>query len=173
MALKPFIVLSTDTTSNTIFKTTVKTTLRGLLTVLVCFYGLMQAENVNAATSQVFGNYTVHYNAFNSDVLQPSMAEAYGIVRSKNRGMLSISIIKKGSEPTGTAVRAQVTASASNLTGQFRKFKIREIDEKDSVYYMSAFHVAHEEMLDFVLHILPEGETQAYTVKFRQQFYTQ
>ena len=169
MAQNSFIILSVDTISSTVFKTI----LRGLLTVSVCYFGFMHTQNVKAATSQVFGNYTVHYNAFNSDVLQPSMAEAYGIVRSKNRGMLSISIIKKGSEPTGTAVRAQVTASASNLTGQFRKFKIREIKEQNSVYYMSAFHVAHEEMLDFVLHILPEGETQAYTVKFRQQFYTQ
>ena len=173
MALKPFIIERLDKMSSTVFKTTVKTTLRGLLTILVCLSGFIHTIDVNAATSQTFGNYTVHYNAFNSDVLQPSMAEAYGIVRSKNRGMLSITIIKKGSEPTGTPVRAQVTASASNLTGQFRKFKIREIDEKNSVYYLSAFHVAHEEMLDFVLHILPEGETRAYTVKFRQQFYTQ
>jgi hypothetical protein len=155
--------------SNAAFKTTFK----GFLTVSVCLFGFMHLEEVNAATSQVFGNYTVHYNAFNSNVLQPSMAEAYGIVRSKNRGMLSITIIKKSSESQGKPVRAKVTASASNLTGQFRKFKIREIDEKDSIYYMSAFHVAHEEMLNFVLQVLPEGEPQAYTVKFRQQFYTQ
>ena len=146
---------------------------RGLLTVLVSLSIFVYAGNVSAETSQTFGDYTVHYNAFNSDVLQPSMAEAYGIVRSKNRGMLTITIIKKGSAPKGTPVRAKVTASASNLTGQFRKFKIREIDEKISIYYMSVFHVAHEEMLDFVLNVLPEGETQAYTVKFRQKFYTQ
>jgi hypothetical protein len=169
MALKPFIILRIDTMSNTVFNTS----LRGLLTVLVFLSGFILTENVNAETSQVFGNYTVHYNAFNSDVLQPSMAEAYGIVRSKNRGLLSISIIKKDPGSKSKPVRAKVTASASNLTGQFRKFKIREIDEKDSVYYMSAFHVAHEEMLNFVLQILPEGETHSYTVKFRQQFYTQ
>jgi hypothetical protein len=169
MALKPFSILLIDKVSSTVFKTTLK----GLLTVIVCLSGFMHTVDVNAATSQVFGNYTVHYNAFNSDVLQPSMAEAYGIVRSKNRGMLSITILKKGSDPTGKPVRAKVIASASNLTGQFRKFKIREINEKDSIYYMSAFHVAHEEMLNFVLQILPEGETQSYTVKFRQQFYTQ
>ena len=152
---------------------TLETSLKGMLTVLVCLFTFMHTENVNAETSQSFGNYTIHYNAFNSDVLQPSMAEAYGIVRSKNRGMLTITIIKKDSGPAGKPVRAKVTASASNLTGQFRKFKIREIDEKASIYYLSAFHVAHEEMLNFVLNVLPEGETQAHTVKFRQQFYTQ
>lgn len=148
-------------------------TLKGLLTLLIGFTAMTMAVNVSAENAQKFGDYTVHYNAFNSDVLQPSMAEAYGIVRSKNRGMLTVTIIKKESGSTGKPVRAAVTASASNLTGQFRQFNIREIDEESSIYYMSVFHVAHEEMLDFVLQILPEGETQSHTVKFRQQFFTQ
>ena len=169
MALKHFSFITVAKT----FDSTFKAGLKGLLTVLVCLSIFMHAENLRAETSQTFGDYTIHYNAFNSDVLQPSMAEAYGIVRSKNRGMLTITIIKKGSDLKGTPVRAKVTASGSNLTGQFRKFKIREIDEKISIYYMSVFHVAHEEMLDFVLQVLPEGETQAHTVKFRQKFYTQ
>ncbi len=169
MALKHFSFITLAKT----FDTTFKSSLKGLLTVLVCLSTFAHAANVLAETSQTFGDYTVHYNAFNSDVLQPSMAEAYGIVRSKNRGMLTITIIKKGDEPKGSPVHAKVTASGSNLTGQFRKFKIREIDEKISIYYMSVFHVAHEEMLNFVLNVLPEGETQALTVKFRQKFYTQ
>lgn len=147
--------------------------LKGLFTGLVCIFAFFQTGIVLAETSQTFGNFTVHYNAFNSDVLQPSMAEAYGIVRSKNRGMLTVSIIKKEPGSMGKPVRAAITASASNLTGQFRKFDIREIDEGSSIYYMSVFHVAHEEMLDFVLQIHPEGDTQSHTVKFRQKFYTQ
>ena len=148
-------------------------TVKGLFTVLISIFAFFETGNVFAENSQTFGDYTVHYNAFNSDVLQPSMAEAYGIVRSKNRGMLTVSIIKKETGTSGRPVRAVVTASASNLTGQFRKFNVREIDEKSSIYYMSIFHVAHEEMLDFVLEILPEGETQSHTVKFRKQFFTQ
>jgi len=146
---------------------------KGLFTSLVFVFVLISTGRVFAETSQSFGDYTVHYNAFNSDVLQPSMAEAYGIVRSKNRGMLTVTIIKKEPGSMGKPVRAAVTASASNLTGQFRQFNVREIDEKSSIYYMSIFHVGHEEMLDFVLEILPEGETQSHTIKFRQQFFTQ
>jgi len=147
---------------------------RGLLTTLICLFAIVHTATSEAALSQVFGDYTIHYNAFNSDVLQPNMAEAYGIVRSKNRGMLTISIIKKEKgSPTGKAVRAAVTASASNLTGQFRTFDVREIKDGNSIYYMSEFHVAHEEMLDFVLQVLPEGETKVLTVRFRQQFFTQ
>ncbi len=127
----------------------------------------------HAGEPKVFGAYTVHYNAFNTDVLQPAMAEAYNIVRSKNRGMVIVSIIKKNESPVSQPVRANVTLSASNLTGQFREFKVREIDEKDSIYYIAVFHVAHEEMLDFSLQVLPEGESNVNTVQFRQKFYTQ
>ena len=82
-------------------------------------------------------------------------------------------MIKKDLQPAGKPVRAHILLSASNLTGQFRQFKVREIDEGGSIYYISEFHVAHEEMLDFTVQVTPEGETQAHTVKFRQQFYTQ
>jgi hypothetical protein len=131
------------------------------------------ASGVQAGEPQIFGDYIVHYNAFNSDTLQPSMAEAYHIVRSKNRGIVTIAVMKKDVSPVGKPVRANISLNASNLTGQFRSFKTREINEGSSIYYVSEFHVAHEEMLDFTLQVLPEGETQSFTVKFRQKFYTQ
>lgn len=121
---------------------------------------------------QVFGDYTVHYNAFNTDTLQPEMAAAYNIVRSKNRGMMTISIVKK-IDSKSQPIRANVSASASNLTGQFRTFKMREVDEGNSIYYLSEFHVADEEILNFTLQIFPEGNGQSMTVKFRQKFFTQ
>jgi hypothetical protein len=136
---------------------------------------LLAAAAVSAETPrpQTFGDYTVHYNAFTSDTLQPSVAEAYNITRSKNRGMFTVTVMKKSAETNGAPVRAHIVASASNLTGQFREFDVREINEGNTVYYISVFHVAHEEMLDFNLQIQPEGATQSFTLKFRQQFYTQ
>ncbi|MCF6255089.1 MAG: DUF4426 domain-containing protein [Gammaproteobacteria bacterium] len=133
--------------------------------LLMC--GLSQAGE-----PQVFGDYTVHYNAFNTDTLQPKMAATYNIVRSKNRGMVNISVLKKtdsGNKP----VRADITISASNLTGQLRTLKVREVNKNNAIYYLSEFHVAHEEMLNFTLKILPEGSSQSMTVNFRQKFFTQ
>ena len=136
-----------------------------------------------AAPPQVFGDYTVHFTAFNTNTLQPAMAEAYNITRSKNRGMMTISVRKKDTATDSTlasfsgltdkAVRANITASASNLTGQFKTFEVTEVDEGNSIYYLSVFHVAHEEILNFVLEILPEDSTKTITVEFRQKFYTQ
>ena len=146
--------------------TTMKRTLAALM--LLMLSPLAVAEN-----SAQFGDYTVYYNAFTSDTLQPSMARAYNITRSKNRGLLSISILKKSLSPLGTPVRAKVSASATNLTGQLKNIIIREVQDGAAVYYLSEFHVSHKEVLDFVLDIQPEGETSSFAVKFRQQFYTQ
>ena len=140
---------------------------------IIILTALLAVNMTHAATPDVFGEYTVHFNAFNSDTLQPAMAEAYNIVRSKNRGLVTVSIIKKAQLPAGKPVRANLTLNASNLTGQFREFKVREIDEGSSIYYISEFHVAHEEILNFTLQVLPEGESSIHTVKFRQKFYTQ
>ncbi len=151
----------------------INTTLMKLMTAAA----LLTLCNLTIAGEPIsFGEYTVHYNAFNTDTLQPGMAEAYNIVRSKNRGMVTISVIKKVASnvsPLGKPVRASVTVSASNLTGQYREFKVREIDEGSSIYYLSEFHVAHEEILNFVVNILPEGSVKSFTVEFRQKFYTQ
>jgi hypothetical protein len=146
--------------------TTMRYTLASLMLLLLS--PLAVAEN-----SAQFGDYTVYYNAFTSDTLQPSMARAYNITRSKNRGLLSISIVKKSLSPLGTPVRAKVSASVTNLTGQLKNIIIREVQDGTAVYYLSEFHVSHKEVLDFVLNIQPEGEEAPFTVKFRQQFFTQ
>ena len=54
-----------------------------------------------AGTSQTFGDYTIYYSAFTSDTLQPAVAKTYGITRSKNLGLLSVSVVKKSLSPLG------------------------------------------------------------------------
>ncbi len=137
--------------------------------LFACFTLAAQAD-----TPVKVGEYTVHFSAFNTDTLQPNMAKAYNITRSKNRGMFTISIMKDAPSlsPMGRPVRAMIKASASNLTGQLRDFKVREIDEGDAVYYISVFHVTAGETLDFDIKIAPEDGGKPFSVKFRQQFYT-
>ena len=125
-----------------------------------------------AQTSETFGDYTVYYNAFTSDTLQPSVAKVYNITRSKNLGLLTVSIVKKSLSPLGTPVKAQVKAEATNLTGQLKSVEVREVDDGTAIYYLSEIYVTHKEVLDFTLSVTPEGESKPFVVKFRQQFYT-
>jgi hypothetical protein len=134
--------------------------------------GFAPAGYAASSSSQTFDDYTVYYSAFTSDTLQPAIAKTYNITRSKNLGLLSVSIVKKSLAPLGTPVKADVKAEATNLTGQLKNIDIREVDDGSSVYYISEFYVSHKEVLDFTLQITPDGESSPYVVKFRQQFYT-
>jgi len=155
-----------------IFKSNSKTVIFALFLLMV----VPQTATFAATNSSMTqGDYTIFYTAFTSDTIQPKMAKAYNIKRSKNRGLLSISIVKKtlSPSPMGTPVKAKVTAAATNLTGQLKDIDLRQIDEGTAVYYISEFPVAHKEVLDFTLKIIPDGESKPINVKFRQQFYTQ
>lgn len=140
-----------------------------LLTAMLLITGIASATPV----SKEFGEYTVHVNAFNSDTLQPSMAKAYNIVRSKNRGLLTISVVKKSLSDNPKPVKAKVRGKATNLTGQLKDIQIREINDGGAVYYISEFHVADKEVLDFTLYLTLNDNSSPFTVELRQQFFTQ
>lgn len=145
-----------------------------LATVVVFLQGVAWVgKSFATAVTKDFGEYTVHVNAFNSDTLQPSMAKAYNIVRSKNRGLLTISVVKKSLSENPKPVKAKVSGKATNLTGQLKDIQIREINDGGAVYYISEFHVADKEVLDFTVYLTPDENSSPVTVELRQQFFTQ
>ncbi len=138
-----------------------------ILTVLTSLPALAQQ-------SQDFGEFTVHYNAMSSSMISPEIAKAYGIRRSDSRGLINISILKNTADNTTIAVKAKVTASGRNLTGQTRNVKMREVSEGDSaIYYLGELSVRNMETFDFTVIVLPESQDKPFSVKFRQQFYTE
>jgi len=138
-----------------------------LLTALTSFPVLAQ-------NSQDFGDFTVHYNAMRSSMISPEIAKAYDIRRSDSRGLINISVLKNAADKTTTAVKAKLTASGRNLTGQTRNVEMREISEGDgAIYYLGELSVRNMETFDFTVIVLPEGQDKPFNVKFRQQFYTE
>jgi len=124
----------------------------------------------HAQQAMDFDDYSIHYNALSSSLITPEVAKAYGIRRSDSRALINISVLKK----SGDAARAQVTATGRNLTGQTRKVDMREINEGDgAIYYIGELSVRNMETFDFTVLVTPEGNDKPYTVKFRQQFYTE
>ena len=127
-----------------------------------------------AQQQQTFGEYEVHYNAFNSSMLSVSVAKAYGIQRSDSRAVINITVLKRNDEGTTDAVKAGVTVSGRNLIGQTREVDMREINENnEAIYYIGQLSVRNQEMYDFTALVTPAGKNEPLTVKFRQQFYTQ
>ena len=128
------------------------------------------AEPPNASMKD-FGDYVLHFNAISTDALQPEVARAYNITRSKNRAMLNVSIIRKVEGTIGQSVAGSVSATANNLTGQLKNLTLRQVQEGDAVYYIGDVAVANGETLVFNVDATPINETSRFSVRFSRQFY--
>ncbi|VAX01399.1 hypothetical protein MNBD_GAMMA22-1940 [hydrothermal vent metagenome] len=141
-----------------------------VLTFIATLLLTISSNLVYADKSKDYGDYIVHYNAFTTDILQAETAKQYQIRRSRNRGMINISVQKKNE--TNTAVTAAVSGTASNLTGQLKSLSMKEIKEGKAIYYISDFSVSNRETLDFSVDIKVDGKEKPLKVTFRQQFFT-
>jgi len=145
---------------------------RQLTTLFTGLLALALSLPLAAENSTTVGGYAIHHNAITTDTLPPEIAQAYGITRSPNRGMITISVLENRAEGQPQAVPAAIEVSAANLTGQTREIPVREVREERAIYYIGDFPVSHEETLSFTLKVKPEGVKQAYTAHFSQQFFT-
>lgn len=147
--------------------------MRNLLKAFVLLNVLLSLPAI-AQQAQEFGEYSVHYNALNSSLLTPQVAKAYGIRRSNSRALVNISVLRKNEDQPPAAVKADVKTSTRNLTGQTRHVDMREIDDGDgAIYYIGELSVRNMETFDFTVTVTPQGKDRPFTVKFRQQFYTE
>jgi len=125
-----------------------------------------------AATSADIGDFVVHFSAQSTDQLPPEVARAYNIVRSKNRAMLNVSIIRKSDN---APVAGEVSVKTANLTGQLKSVTMRKIEEPGEVvaiYYIGETPVANLETLVFDIKVTPDGADSSSDVRFKRQFYT-
>ncbi len=116
--------------------------------------------------------YTIHHNAITTDRLTPEVARSYGIQRSRNRGLLNVSVIKDAPGTTGTPVTATVAATSRNLQGVIRELPMREVKDGTAVYYLGEFPVEHQETLNFTVQVKPQGEATRYAAELSQEFFT-
>ena len=149
--------------------------------IALSLFGLLAAcggpgENAEVPTAEPagetmkdIGDFVVHFSAQSTDQLQPEVARAYNIVRSKNRAMLNVSILR---EPDNVPVAADITVKTVNLTGQLKNVTMRRIDEQEAIYYIGETPVANRETLIFDITVQPEGAGRPSDVRFKRQFYT-
>ncbi len=126
------------------------------------------------ATAADIGDHVVHFSAQSTDQLPPEIASAYNFVRSKNRAMLTVSIIRKADDHS---VPGEVTVKPVNRTEQLKNVTLRRIDEPGpagqpgAIYYIGVTPVANRETLKFDISVRPEGVDEISRVRFTRQFY--
>ena len=134
--------------------------------ILIGMLTLMLALPALAERKHSVGEHDVHYSAFNSSFLQPDIAAAAGLVRSKTQGVVNVSVLK-----AGKPVAAQVSGSVKNLLGQDYPLTFKQLKEGDeAIYYLAQFPFESREVLRFNLNVRPSGAAPI-DFDFTQEFF--
>lgn len=118
-----------------------------------------------AEQKQSYGDLDVHYSAFNSGFLQPEIAAATGLVRSKTQGVVNVAVLK-----AGTASSAKVSGTVKNLLGQNTALSFKEVKEGKAIYYLAQFPFEQRETLRFTLNVTA-ADGVPHSFDFNQEFF--
>ncbi len=124
----------------------------------------------HAEIMQKFGPFEIHYNALATDELSPDIARTYKIERSKTRGLLTMSVLKKNNVGVLSPVPAKLTVYVTNLTLQLANVTMREIKEGTAIYYLGEFRVTPPDTLKFTATVEVPGELKQ-EMTFDQKFF--
>lgn len=136
--------------------------MRRFVSLVFC---LLLALPAAAERKQTFGELDVHYSVFNSSFLQPDVAAAAGLTRSKTVGVLNIAALRDGK---GQA--AKVSGTLKNLLGQTSELKFKQVLESGAVYYLAEFPLRQREMLTFSIQV-QIGDAAPHTLTFNQEVF--
>lgn len=136
-----------------------------ILTALLAF---SCASYTNAENMKKMDDINVHYMAINSTFLTPEIAKAYGLERSRFKGLVNISVLDN-SQKGNPAKTVIMTGKARNDVGQIKSLEFTEIKEGNAVYYLAQVSYANEETIYFDINISDKGKQ--HNLKFSQKFY--
>ncbi|WGT35380.1 DUF4426 domain-containing protein [Pseudomonas atacamensis] len=124
----------------------------------------MAADVIKGERKETFGDITVHYNTFNSTFLQPDIAKAAELIRSKNQGVINVSVAKDGKP-----VIASVTGTIKDLTSNSVALKFRQVTEQGAIYYIAQYPVPQQETRTFEIKV--QNGDKINTINFNQELF--
>jgi hypothetical protein len=124
----------------------------------------MAADVIKSERQETFGDVTVHYNTFNSTYLTPDIAKSAELVRSKNQGVINISVLKDGKP-----LMAQVTGTVKDLTSQSVPLSFKQITEQGAIYYIAQYPVPQQETRTFEIKV--QTGDKINTINFNQELF--
>jgi len=139
-----------------------------LLLALLLAIPAMAADNARPERQEQFGDLTIHYNAFASGMLQPSVAQATGLVRSKGLAAINITAIKGG-----RTIPASVSGTVQDLTGRKKPLSFKQISEQGAVNYIAQFAVEPDTSDFYTFNVnVKSSDDDVHTLSFNQQIFT-
>ena len=124
----------------------------------------MAADVIDGNRQKEFGDITVHYNTFTSSFLPAETAQKVGVVRSKEKGLINVTVIK-GVSP----VAAQVTGTVKDLGGKSEILTFKQIEEKSGISYLAPYSVTQREYKTFTINVETGGKAHGF--QFNQELF--
>ena len=124
----------------------------------------MAADIIKGERQETFGDVTVHYNTFNSTFLTPDIAKSAELIRSKNQGVINVSVIKDGKP-----LISNVSGTVKDLTSQTVPLKFKQITEQGAVYYIAQYPVEQQEVRTFEIKV--QTGDKINTINFNQELF--
>ena len=136
--------------------------------VIFAVFSIAFSTASNAENMKKMNDINVHYIALSSTFLTPEIAKAYGIERSRYKGLVNISVLDNTQEgkPSKTVI---INGKARNDVGQIKSLDFTEVVEGDAVYYLAQVSYTNEETIYFDINITDKGKQ--HNLKFSQKFY--
>lgn len=136
---------------------------------LICGLLLASLALTSHAEQAIYSQkYDIHYNAFNTMMVTPTVAQSYGFTRARNRALLNISVLDTS---TKKSIAAMVTGTRTNIVGQLLPLEFVKVKEQNAIYYIAQLRFTEEEMWRFEIQIQPDLNAEAIPLKFSQTFY--
>ena len=136
-----------------------------LFLITVCLsVGAVAADVIKGERKEVFGDVTVHYNTFNSTFLTPDIAKGAELIRSKQQGVINVSVLKDGKP-----LMAQVSGTVKDLTSQSVPLKFKQVTEQGAIYYIAQYPVPQQETRTFEIKV--QTGDKINTINFNQELF--
>ena len=127
---------------------------------------LLMSSWVSAEQKKQLGPWDVHYIAMPSTMIDPAIAKAYQLERTKFQGLVNISVLKTTDQ---SAQQVSIEGVAKNLLGQQKELVFREVTEGKAIYYLAQLPYRNEERFTFTLQIKQGDVSQQ--LEFTHTFY--
>lgn len=129
---------------------------------------LLATSSTWADSVERFNGYLIHFNAFNADLLDQRVAQAYKLRSGCHDGVITVAVRKDDGSPVAADIKAQTIT----LVGQRNAVTMKEVRDGKSVYYVGSFPLgAGAEPLKFSVQLRPEGESREHRFEFTRQLF--
>jgi len=120
--------------------------LRLALALALTFAGVAGAAEVTK-----IGDLEMHSVAVPTTELTPEAAKDFNITPAPGRGLLTVTLIRKGRGGKAESLPGQVFAGAVTQDNKLFSIPIREVRQADGVYYLGEFRVNAPDTLRFLI----------------------